>query len=115
MSDYVEVKGVKVRVGDRVRWVSEGVVDYVDARDPSAPFATSRPNGSRWWPDAECIQSLEVLPPVIKVGDRVKVEGMDELYEVLSVFSSGGQDFICVPGKYLPAVFSAINCKKAPA
>jgi plastocyanin len=114
MADYVEVKGVKVRVGDRVRWVSEGVVHGVDEKDTLSPFATEGINGI-WWIDARHMASLEVLPPAIKVGDRVKVEGMDELYEVLSVFSSGGQDFICVPGKYLPAVFSVNNCTKAPA
>jgi hypothetical protein len=115
MSDYVEVKGVKVRVGDRVRWVGEGVVDYVDARDPSSPFCT-RPDGFRWWVDAKAIQSIEVLPPAIKVGDWVSADSWAVPLKVLATLSIDERDWlICESRSSSPLSILASLCTKAPA
>jgi hypothetical protein len=93
MADYVEVKGVKVRVGDRVRWVSEGVVKKVDAESRLCPLHID--NGKNIdCPYVSVIQSLEVLPPAIKVGDMVLLDGFKMPLEVLAALSVDGVDWL---------------------
>ncbi len=111
MSDYVEVKGVKVRVGDRVRWVSEGVVKEIDHGDLICPIRIDDGTRRRW-PCIPYIQSLEVLPPAIKVGDFVEVLGMKGPCEVLAEIPLNGNDFVCLAGGYMPVVVSASLCTK---
>jgi hypothetical protein len=115
MSDYVEVKGVKVRVGDRVRWVSEGVVVEFDPVSVICPILVD--DGMRRdWPYESSIQSLEVLPPAIKVGDVVTSGGFKMPLEVLAVLSVDGVDWlVCktLAGNLLTTPNA--DCTKAPA